>query len=247
MWDRDSIRAGISRALLVPLRGRLTRAARPWPLATLAGLLMAALIPGVTATAAAATTTSAATTPAAPPVPVTWCGGSLSLATPTIDDPNLLNYKFHCDGQVTAYTVVVNRPGHLNDEIDDFATTASVFDPATGDQLTTESFSCSGILPGSGINCYAGTGSSSTIWTNVEGQLDTSDPFCANLPKGAKPGTKPEPGAVAQLVVTDPTGAEQGPFGLPITPACKRVKAVPKAKPAKHRRVHKATLQNPKS
>src|ERR1700722_11517056 len=156
MWDRDSIRAGISRALLVPLRGRLTRAARPWPLATLAGLLMAALIPGVTGTAPAAgapaPTPPAATPPAPPPVPVTWCGGSLSLATPTIDDPNLLNYKFHCDGQVTAYTVVVNRPGHLNDEIDDFSPSTSVFDPITGALVTTVSLNCTGTLPGSGVN-----------------------------------------------------------------------------------------------
>ena len=61
MRDRDSIRAGLSRGLRVPLWGPLTRAARPGPLAALAGLTVAALMPGLTATAAAATT------PAAPP------------------------------------------------------------------------------------------------------------------------------------------------------------------------------------
>jgi hypothetical protein len=219
MWDRNSARVW---------SGRLV-----W--------LAAVMISG-----AAASTASAATTSAAPAVPVTGCDGSLSLATPTVDDPNLLSYKFHCDGQVTAYTVLVNRRGHVDDEIDDFSSNASVFDGITGDQITTESFSCAGILPGTGVNCFAGAGSSSTTWANVEGQFDTSDPFCANLPKGAKPGTKPEPGALAQLVVTDATGAEQGPFQLPITPGCKPVKAVPKVSPAKHKHARKASSKSSK-
>jgi hypothetical protein len=210
-------------------------------MAALVGLTVAALIPGATATAAAATT------PAAPPVPVTGCDGSLSLATPTVDDPNLLNYKFHCDGQVTAYTVLINRRGHVDDEIDDFSSNANVFDGITGAQITTESFSCAGILPGTGVNCFAGAGGSSTTWANVEGQLDTSDPFCANLPKGAKPGTKPEPGALAQLVVTDATGAEQGPFQLSITPGCKPVKALPKASQPKHKHARKPSSKSRKS
>lgn len=49
MWDRDSVRARFS----------------------LVALTVAALIPGLTATAAAAATTP----PAAPPVPVTGCDG----------------------------------------------------------------------------------------------------------------------------------------------------------------------------
>jgi hypothetical protein len=227
MSERTTLVARSGRATLVARRGRAT-------LVALAGFLLAP-VPGAVGIASAATTT-----PAPTPIPVTGCDGSLSYATPTIDDPNLLNYKFHCSGQVTAYTVIVNRPGHYLDEIDDFTTAASVFDP-TGNQITTENFACAGLLPGAGVNCNVGTGTSSDPWTNIEGQLDTSDPFCANLPPHAKPGTKPEPGATAQLVVTDATGAEQGPFSLPITPACKPGKAVPKPKPVKHKRVRKVS------
>jgi hypothetical protein len=181
-----------------------------------------------TTTTTSTTTTSTTTTTAAPPaVPVDWCGGTLSLATPTIDDPNLTNYSFYCDGQVTAYTVMVERPGQPNTGIDDFDASPNVFSRANGSQITTEGFSCSGQIPGDSINCFAGTGSHADVWTNIEGQIDTSDPFCANLPPHAKPGTKPEPGATALLVVTDATGAEAGPFKLTMSPACKAVKPVP--------------------
>jgi hypothetical protein len=121
----------------------------------------------------------------------------------------LLNYKFHCDGEVTAYTLIVNRPGH--------------------------------------VNRFAGAGNFAVGYASIAGQFDTSDPFCANLPKGAKPGTKPEPGAVAQLVVTDTSGAEAGPFQLPITPACKAVKPVSKLKAEKHKRHGKAAAKRAQS
>jgi hypothetical protein len=93
---------------------------------------------------------------------------------------------------------------------------------------------CSGVLPGDGINCNAGAGGLVAGYAVVHGAVDTSDPFCANLPKNAKPGTKPEPAAFAQLVVTDVTGAEDGPFRLWLQPGCKPVKPLPKpAKKAK--------------
>jgi hypothetical protein len=200
-------------------------------LAIAVGALLAALITVLTPDAEAATTPTAPT-----PIPVSVCDGSLSPATPTVDDPNLLNYKFYCDGEVTAYTVIVNRPGHIDDEIDDFETSTSVFEPNSGALITSLSFNCTGTIPGGGVGCFAGTGNFAPPYASIEGQFDTSDPFCANLPKDAKPGTKPEPGASAQLVVTDATGAEQGPFLLPIAPGCKAVKPVPKPKPKKHKR-----------
>jgi hypothetical protein len=160
-------------------------------------------------------------------VPVDWCGGTLSLATPTVDDPNLTNYSFYCDGQVTAYTLIVERPGQPNTGIDDFNPSPSVYSRSTGSLISTEGFSCSGQIPGDSVNCFAGAGSHADVWTNIEGQVDTSDPFCANLPPHPKPGTKPEPAATALLVVTDATGAEAGPFKLTMTPACKAVKPVP--------------------
>jgi hypothetical protein len=208
-------------------------------LAATVGALLAALITALTPDAQAAT---ASPTPVA--VPVSTCDGALSPATPTIDDPNLLNYKFHCDGEVTAYTVVVNRPGHINDEIDDFATSTSVFDPTAGALLTNVSFSCAGTLPGGAVNCFAGSGGFAPAYASVQGQFDTSDPFCANLPKGAKPGSKPEPGAVAEIIVTDTSGAETGPFQLPITPACKAIKVLPKPKPDQHKHHRKGAAKH---
>lgn len=203
-------------------------------LAVTAGTLLAASVSKLTPSAGAATSA-----PAPAPVPVSGCDGAVSRATPTVDDPNLLSYKFHCDGEVTAYTVLVNRRGHVNDQIDDFNPVPSLFDPSTGALVTTVSFNCTGTLPGAGVNCLAGSGGFAVAYATFKGQFDTSDPFCANLPKSAKPGTKPEPGAVAELVVTDTSGAEAGPFQLPIAPACKAVKAVPKPKLNKRAQRHR--------
>jgi hypothetical protein len=203
----------------------------------LAATTMFAFAGPVAQAASLATTTPTSTTPSPPALPVSWCAGSLSRATPTIDDPNLTNYLFYCDGDVTAYTVLIERPGHPNDGADDFSTAAGVFNRSTGAEIDTENFSCSGIVPGDGINCFAGTGSWADQWSNIEGQFDTSDPFCANLPPHPKPGTKPEPGALALIVVTDTTGAQAGPFQLTMTPACPTVKPVPYPKHHRHRRV----------
>jgi hypothetical protein len=218
----------------------------------LGGLLAAFLIGGGAGTAAATaasgssgptgvsgpttttSTTTTTTTTAAPVTTVSQCIGELLPATATSNDPNLLNYKFHCDGQVTAYTLIVSRPGQAYNEIDDFNNTGNVIYPSTSEQSTTESFNCQGGIPGSGINCLTATaGTSADPWTFIEGQFDTSTPFCPTLPANPKPGTKPSQGAVAYLVVNDPTGEQEGPWLLAMTPKCPVVKAVPKPKPVK--------------
>jgi hypothetical protein len=57
----------------------------------------------------------------------------------------------------------------------------------------------------------------------AQGTFDTADPYCRNIPKGAPAGTKPEPAAVVRLVVTDSTGAEDGPFRLRLADKCPAV------------------------
>lgn len=186
---------------------------------------------GVTLASIATMAVSAGSAAAAAVTPESLanCVGAVNLdKSPTSDDPNLLDYQFHCDTDITAYSVLINRPNRPFSGIDDFSSTANVFLP-TGDQVTTEQFSCSGTTPGDGINCNAGAGGFGSAWTTISGTVDTVDPFCPSLPAHAKPGTKPEPGAIAQLIVSDNTGAEDGPFRLFMTPACKPVKPVPKA------------------
>lgn len=192
-----------------------------------------------TATAALAVGVPLASAAPAPPESLANCSGTVTVdPAPTTDDPNLLDYQFHCDTDITAYTLLINRPGHPFSGIDDLSSTANVF-LSTGDQVTTEQFSCSGTLPGDGINCNAGAGGFGSAWTNIEGTVDTTDAFCAHLPPHAKPGAKAIPGAVAQLVVSDNTGAEDGPFRLYPTVACKPVKPVTTA-PSKTKRARKA-------
>jgi hypothetical protein len=195
----------------------------------------------VTALAAGVPLASAATVT---PESLTNCTGGVSLDTsPTSDDPNLLDYQFQCDTDITGYSVLINRPGKAFTGIDDFSSTANVFLP-TGDQVTTEQFTCSGTTPGDGINCNAGAGGFGSAGTTISGTVDTVDPFCSSLPAHAKPGTKPEPAAIAQLIVSDNTGAEDGPFKLWMKPLCKPVKPAPK--PAAKKSVKKSTKKSAK-
>jgi hypothetical protein len=171
---------------------------------------------------------------AATPTPesATLCGGTLTRAKPTADDPNLLNYKFNCNGGITAYTLIVLRKPNDFNTIDDFDTNPLVVDP-TGSPLSKVALSCSGEIPGDGINCNAGAGGSvaSPDWS--EGTFDTTEPYCANIPPGSKAGTKPDPAAVVELVVSDSTGAEDGPFRLRLAGKCPAVHVKPKAKTSK--------------
>jgi hypothetical protein len=168
---------------------------------------------------------------AAAPTPesATQCGGILKRAKPTADDPNLLNYKFTCDWGVSAYTLFVIRKSNDDATIDDFASSVTVFDP-TGNPLSTASFSCSGQIPGDGVNCNAGAGGYMPAPNWAEGTIDTTDPYCPTIPKGSPAGTKPEPGAVVELVVSDTTGAEDGPFRLRLAGKCPPVHVEPKVK-----------------
>ncbi len=149
----------------------------------------------------------------------TQCGGSLSRA-PTQLEPNLLNYQFNCDWGITAYTIVVNRESWDFATMDDFSPAALALDPS-GNPLSTVSFTCEGVVPGNGVSCNTG---STTTWLPApdyaQGQVDTTNPYCSSVPPGSPKGTKAEPQAVVQLIVSDTNGAEAGPFRLNLQPAC---------------------------
>jgi hypothetical protein len=169
------------------------------------------------------------------PESATNCGGSLRKA-PTSEEPNTLSYKFHCDGGITAYTLIVNRSPSDFNTIDDFSPNSLAY-TTSGAADSKVSFTCEGSIPGGGVNCNTG-GSTLPASENVEGTFDTTDPYCGTVPKGKHASAKSEPQALVELVVSDVTGAEDGPFKLNLSPACKAQHAAKKS--VKHRHKHKA-------
>jgi hypothetical protein len=186
----------------------------------------------------------AASALAAPPTPesLTTCYGALAKGTATADQPNLMNYQFACYGRITAYTIVATRRPTNFDVIDAFSTAANVFD-ATGSTIKSDqSFGCEGTMPGNGVNCNAGAGGFMGALNQVQGSFDLTDPYCKSLPPHAKPGTLATPQAIVQVIVTDYTGAQDGPFRLSPNTACPRVPdRAPKPKPKKKKTLHHRT------
>lgn len=200
----------------MPAVRRAPRALRCASLVTPIVLLLGALMPAASARAAAQATTV--------------CSGGLRndpAASPT-GDPNLTDYTFRCNGDITAYSLLINRTIGDFETMDDFSTTADV--TTAGAIVATESFNCEGLLPGLGINCNG----KASAYHDISGTFDTSDPYCGGYAAGAKWPAKPEAQAMVQLIVTDLTGAENGPFRLDVTPACPYVKPLPKPKPKQH-------------
>jgi hypothetical protein len=162
------------------------------------------------------------------PASFTTCRGTLApdSGAKQAGEPNLLDYKFQCDTPITAYSVIVNQAHDSGGAIDDFDSAPLVY---TGDGVTPatgETVSCEGVLPSDGINCNTGTeGLSLGEYNYVAG---TVDPIQAV----AKAGTPAIPTAVVQLIVTDSTGAQDGPFTLRESKACPQVPNVVPAPPA---------------
>lgn len=165
----------------------------------------------------------AGTAAAPPPQASVHCGGSLKQVAPTSQDQHLLAYTFNCDGRITAYTLIINRGSSDGSTMDDFSTTALVNDNVTHAPVSTESFTCEGVLPGNGVNCNAGAGGFMDSPFFANGTFDTTNPYCSNIPAGSPAGTKPQPTALVQLVVSDTTGAQEGPFRLRLHRACPTV------------------------
>jgi hypothetical protein len=188
----------------------------------------------------------AAATPITP-TSLTDCGGTVSPDSggAAADEPNLLDYTFSCDGGITAYTVIVQQQGDSasGGTLDDYNSAPNVFETDGVTPSATESITCEGITPSSGINCNLGTaGKQLTDGYFADGSVDPIQAYCKHLPTDAngktitKPGTRAIPRATVQLVVTDWTGAQDGPFTLGRTKACPTVANVvptPKPKPKK--------------
>ena len=169
--------------------------------------------------------------------PATNCGGWLKRA-PTSADPNALAYQFQCNWGITAYSIIATRKPNDFSTIDDFSPDGSAVD-TSGNPVSGVDFDCAGVLPGNGVNCGLTSGYLEAP-DFVEGWVDTSDPYCAFIPKGAPPGTTAQPQAIVQLVVTDTNGVQDGPFRLNLggcgpTPKPKpKTKTKAKAKSTKH-------------
>lgn len=179
------------------------------------GAPLRALVLGGCVTLVGSLLPSLATAASTPPVSSTSCNGTLSRA-PTKDEPNLLSYKFHCDWGITAYTVIATRKPSDFSTLDDFSPTASVVD-TSGNVVPTVGLACNGVLPGNGVNCAVAPKTYVAAPDFAEGTIDTSDPYCANVPKRTKTA---RPQAIVQLVVTDTHGAQDGPFRLGLHPGC---------------------------
>jgi hypothetical protein len=204
-------------------------------------LVLRLAIPAVLLCAGVATTALSvpATAGAALPESATQCSGFLANdpGGKSQGEPNLLDYTFSCSTDISAYTVIISRINDDGNNIDDYSPSANVVFPspysidpsAAGTVDSNESVNCGGTIPSDGVNCYATNGTIGTdVSSNylVEGSVDPTNQYCAYLPKKAKPGTPAVPRAIVEVVVTDSTGAQDGPFELFPQKGCKKVAAV---------------------
>lgn len=166
------------------------------------------------------------------PSSFTSCHGSVKadVSGKSNDEPNLLDYSFSCDSGITAYSVFVNQQRAQGGAVDDFNGSPSVFETDGLTPSPTESVTCEGVTPSNGINCAtAALGTQITLGYFIQGSIDLVSPYCKHLPttlangKPAKPGALATPTATVSLIVSDYTGAEDGPFRLKLNKACPSV------------------------
>ena len=171
---------------------------------------------------------------AAPVVPLsqTTCHGKLSADAKGAakGDPNLVDYSFSCDGAITAYTIIAHQNKDPQGSLDDFLAAPSVLETDNLTPSPTETITCEGVVPSNGINCNTGAKDAQlTLGYYVDGAIDPVQTYCKHLPVAADgstvttPGLRAIPTARVQLVVTDSTGAEDGPFALHLDKACPSV------------------------
>jgi hypothetical protein len=173
--------------------------------------------------------------PVPTPVSLTDCTGSLAhdASGTSMGEPNLTDYRFSCDGSITSYTIVVDRRAGDTGNLDDFNPSPTILESDGITPSSTVTALCSGTTPSNGINCNFGAGGALTTGYVAAGAVDLVAPYCKSLPARAKPGTVAIPRAIVQVIVTDATGAQDGPFALSPSRRCPRV---PGAAPVHHQR-----------
>jgi hypothetical protein len=82
------------------------------------------------------------------------CRGSVTKGEPSVDDPaaTQVKYRFACNGPITGYALQTNT------EVQSLETETFGADAKTGAVFNDDSFSCSGDLPGYGVNCVGKAG-----------------------------------------------------------------------------------------
>jgi hypothetical protein len=212
-------------------------------------LLARLAIPAVLLSAGVAATVLSlpATAGAALPESDTQCSGFLANdpGGAASSEPNLLDYTFSCSTPISAYTLIISRVSNDGNNIDDYSPSANVVYPSpyaidpndSGTVSNSVTVNCGGAIPSDGINCYGVSGSSAADVPAsflVEGTVDPTAKYCSYLPPHAKPGTPAVARAIVEVVVTDNTGAQDGPFEITPNTACPKVPAVaPTPKPKK--------------
>lgn len=150
------------------------------------------------------------------------CSGHIAKGEADPDDPDsgVVNYLFACSQPITGYSITSSH------EVTGYETEVFAFDNTTKEIVPTDAFSCSGDIPGLGVNC---TGATTGNWHEIRATFTIDGDVCR------------EPRIQSTLVVTAATVANgkvtqhiAGPFALGRPRGCPAVKPAPaKAKPGK--------------
>jgi hypothetical protein len=102
----------------------------------------------------------------------TLCKGHTSKGKPEPDDPTsgVVEYSFACSQAITGYMVQPDK------QATGYDTEVFGADPKTKEVIATDAFSCSGDIPGFGINC---TGSYNGNWEAVASRFTVDGDVCA--------------------------------------------------------------------
>jgi hypothetical protein len=194
-WDRSTVGAARHAHMEVTLYVAVSR------LRSRLSLMLVA-VAAVTAAAALLLTTSAPA-PAETNPSNMLCKGSITKGSADPDDPasGVVNYTFACSGPLTGYSLVLNRAAnHYETEI--FAT-----DVKTKEVIPTDAFSCTGDIPGFGVNC---TGTYGGNWNPISGAYSIDGTVCRE--------PRPHPQLIATYATKNSAGNVQqyiaGPFDL---------------------------------
>ncbi len=152
------------------------------------------------------------------------CGGHIEKGATAEDDPEAtqVRYVFACSGPITGYQIQPNV------EVQSMETETFGVDRKTGGPYANDAFSCSGDLPGYGLNCvgFAGfldnakrTYDSSKAYSEISGTFAIEGDICA------EPRVNPLLTVMTAGIASNgaPTQAISGPYdlGRPLRTGCK--------------------------